>query len=906
LSETVQLIGRQAECAVLDQLVEAISAGESRALVVHGEAGVGKSALLDYLAKKASSCQVVRAAGVHSEMELAFAALHQLCAPMLDRLERLRGPQRDALSTAFGKIAGPPPDQFLIGLGVLDLLSEAADAQPLVCLIDDEQWLDHASAQVLAFVARRLVAESVAVVFAARVPGQDLDALPHLAVGGLSDTEARALLDMVVTGPMDSQVRNQIVGETRGNPLALVELPRGLTIQQLAGGFGLPSAIRLSGNLEENFRRRITAMPEVTRRLLLLAAAEPTGDPALIWPAAARLGIDADAGAPAVEAGLVEIGARMWFRHPLARAAAYNSTPLLLRQQVHRTLAAVTDVLSDPDRRAWHLAQAAAMPDEDVAAELVRSAGRARARGGLAAAAAFLERATDLTPDPAQRAHRALDAAAAKADAGAFDAALDLIAVANTVPLSDVQHARIDLVRAQLAFVTNRGSDAPPLLLKAAQRLEPTDATLCRTTYLEAMSAAMFAARLAGPCGIRDVARVARASRRPANPRLPDLLLDGFVARFTDGYAAGLPTLRRAVRTAVLSPGEELRCLWLASIAALDIWDDESWHVLSASHVELARSAGALTELSLALSSRAVMLLFTGELTAAETLVQEVQTVNEATGGGLAPYGAMLLAAYRGDQAEVSALIEATTRDVTRRGEGVGLTVAERAAAVLNNGIGNYEAAMTAARSATEHPTDLGAAPFCWVELVEAAVRADRADIAAGALASLCEVTNASATDWALGIQTRSSALLSTGAEAERRYRDAIERLGRTRVRSELGRAHLLYGEWLRRERRRTDARKQLRIAHEMLDAMGMQAFAERASRELQATGETARKRTAVVNGKQLTAQETQIARLARDGLSNPEIGARLFISARTVQYHLRKVFAKLDIASRSQLDRVL
>lgn len=906
----MELIGRQVETAVLDQLVEAVCAGESRALVIHGEAGVGKSALLDYLAGRASNCRVVRAAGVQSEMELAFAALHQLCAPMLDLLERLPEPQRDALRTAFGMVIGPPPDRFLIGMAVLSLLSEVADEQALICLVDDEQWLDHASSQVLAFVARRLVAESVGLIFAARVPGRDLAALPRLVVRGLPGTEARALLDTVLTGPLDLQVRDQIIAETHGNPLALLELPRGLTVQQLAGGFGLPSAVTISGSIEENFRCRITAMPDQTRRLLLLAAAEPTGEPALIWSAAARLSIDADAAVPAVDAGVVEMGARVWFRHPLARSAAYHSMSLQQRQEAHRALADVTDPLSDPDRRAWHRANAAAKPDEDVATELVQSAARARGRGGVAAAAAFLERATVLSLDPALRAERALDAATAKAEAGTFDAALDLIELAETGPLTDLQRARIDLIRAQLAFVTNRGSDAPPLLLKAAKRLEATDPALSRTTYLEALSAAMFAARLAGRAGVVDVARAARAfvvdGPRSPTPCLSDLLLDGFVARFTDGYAAGVPSLRRAVSAALTAPGEELRCLWLAGIAALDIWDDESWDVLSASHIEIARAAGVLTELPLALSSRAAMLLFAGELTAAETVVQEVQTVTEATGGGLAPYGAILLGAYRGDQVEVSALIDSTTKDVLRRGEGVGLTVSERADAVLNNGIGDYQVAMAAARSAAEHATDLGASSFAWVELVEAAVRCGATDVAAGALNRIVEMAGASGSDWALGVEARSRALLTDGADAERLYREAIARLGRTRMRTELARAHLLFGEWLRRERRRIDARAQLRIAHGMLDAMGMQAFAERARRELQATGATARKRTAEVSADQLTAQEAQIARLARDGLSNPEIGARLFISARTVQHHLRKVFAKLDISSRSQLERVL
>lgn len=905
MGETIGLIGRRAECAVLDEVVEAVCAGESRALVIHGEAGIGKSALLDYLAGRASHCRVMRAAGVQSEMELAFAALHQLCVPMLDHLERLPIPQHDALQTAFGALAGPPPDRFLIGLAVLSLLSEAAEERPVVCLVDDEQWLDQASAQVLAFVARRLVAESVGVVFAARVPARDLAGLPHLAVGGLPDAEARALLDAVLTAPLDVRVRDQIVAETRGNPLALVELPRGLTPQQLAGGFGLPSGARLYGTIEDNFRRRIAELPDATRDLLLVAAAEPTGDPVLIWAAAAQLGIRGDAAAPAVDAGIVEFGARVWFRHPLARSAAYHSAALLRRQQAHRAIAQVTDPQLDPDRRAWHLAQAAAQPDEGLAEELVQSAGRARARGGVAAAAAFLERATALTIDPVQRAQRALEAAAAKTEAGAFDAALELIAQAEAGPLDDFGHARADLVRAQLAYVTNRGSDAPPLLLKAAKRLEHTDVVLSRATYLEAMSAAMFAARLAGDCGVVDVARAVHGTTQPTNPRLSDLLLDGLAAHFTDGYAAGAPLLRRAVSAAVTS-GEELRCLWLAGIVALHLWDDESWDVLSARHIEISRSTGALSELPPALSSRAVLLLSAGDLAGAESLIHEAKTVTEATGDRAAPHGGLGLAAFRGNQVEASALIERTTTDIMERGEGVGLTVAEWAKAVLGNGNGDYKTALTAAQSAAQHHTDIGVSAWAAVELIEAAMRSDMTETAAETLDRLTEMTRASGTDWALGVEARSRALLSDGAQAERLYGNAIERLCRTRMRTELARTHLLYGEWLRRQRRRIDARTQLRIAHSMLDTMGVQAFAERARRELQATGETARKRTAAVAGEQLTAQEIQIARLARDGLSNPEIGARLFISARTVQYHLRKVFTKLDIRSRSQLDRFL
>jgi DNA-binding CsgD family transcriptional regulator len=905
------LTGRDVECGVLDQLVEAVKhADESRALVVHGEAGVGKTALLDHLAGHAQGCRVARAAGVQSEMELAFAGLHQLCAPMLDRLDQLAVPQRDALRTAFGMSAGPAPDRFLIGLAVLSLLSHVAEERPLVCLVDDEQWLDHASAHILAFVARRLGAESVGLVFATRAPGSELAGLPELTVRGLPETDARALLESVLTGPIDGRVMDQLVVETSGNPLALLELPQGLTVAELAGGFGLPGAVPLASSIEEEFRRRVSGLAHQTRRLLLLAAADPTGDLALVWRAAGRLGIGTEAAAPAVDAGLAEFGTRVRFRHPLARSATYWSVSVQERQEVHRALAEVTDQRLDPDRRAWHRAQAAPGPDEEVAAELERSAGRARARGGLAAAAAFLKQAATLTLDPERRAGRALAAAQAKIQAGVFDVARDLLAMAESGPLTEIQQANVDVMRARLAFVTSRGSDAATLLLRAARRLEPIDPDHSRSTYLDALLAAIFAGCLANPGD--DVLEVARAASTAPAPtratRVCDLLLDGTAAGLHVGYAASVQPLRRALTDfgTGMSVEEELRRMYLACITALRLWDDDRWEQLSARYLRLARETGALSELPLALTARIYALLFAGDLATAASLTDELQAVKEATGSGLAPYSALGLAALRGEEAKASALLDATLKDVTRRGEGIGITFAEWANATLHNGLGNYDKAMAAALHATAYDKDLAA--LCWslVELIEAAARCGMTETATTACGRLTELATASGTDWALGAQARSCALLSEGAAAERLYREAIARFGKTRLRVDLARAHLLYGEWLRRERRRSEAREQLRTAHGMLDAMGIAAFAERARRELRATGETALKRTVPTGREELTAQEAQVARLARDGLSNPEIGTRLFISAHTVQYHLRKVFTKLSITSRSQLDRVL
>jgi DNA-binding CsgD family transcriptional regulator len=904
----MRLHARRGEREVFDRVLGAVRAGRSGALVVRGEPGVGKTALLEYLIGSASDLRVLRAVGVESEMELAFAALHQLCAPLLDRLGRLPAPQRAALATAFGLSEGVAPDRFFVGLAVLNLLSEAAEERPLLCVVDDAQWLDRASAQALGLVARRLLAESVAMAFAIREPIEELRGLPELVVHGLRHHEARELLASVIRGPLDALVGERIVAETQGNPLALLELPRGLTPAELAGGFGLGGTLSLSGRIEESYRRRLEALPAETQRLLLVVAAEPVGDPVLVWRAATRMGVSVEAGDPAVAAGLLEWGGRVRFRHPLVRLAVYRAASPGDRRRVHDALAEATDPEVDPDRRAWHRAHATPGPDDDVAAELERSAGRAQARGGLAAAAAFLERAAGLTPEPARRAERALAAAQAKQQAGAPDAALELLAMAEEGPLDELQRARVDLVRAQIAFAVNRGSDAPPLLLRAAKRLEPLDVALARETYLDAFGAAMFAGRLATGSGLRSVATAARAAPSSSQPpRAPDLLLDGLARRFTDGYAAGAPMLKRALGAFCskdLSKEEGLRWLWLACTTAADLWDDESWELVADRHLQLVRDAGALALLPIALSTRGAVHMFAGDLRAAAALFEEVKAVTEAAGSPLAPHGALTLAAVRGREAEAARLIDATVSDLERRGEGIGLAVVHWTSSLLYNGLGRYEDALTAAQKANEHAEAQVGSMWAPVELVEAATRSGNPDRGAVALQELTEMTRASGTDWALGIEARSRALLSEREAAERLYREAIDRLGRTRIRAELARAYLVYGEWLRRERRRLHAREQLRTAHELFTAMGMEAFAERAARELLATGERARKRT-VETSDQLTPQETQIARLARDGLSNQEIGARLFISPRTVEYHLHKVFTKLDISSRNQLDLV-
>ena len=899
------LRGRASECALLDDLVSAIRRGESRSLVLRGEAGIGKTALLEHLIASASDLTVVRAVGVESEMELAYASLHQLCGPLLDRLDRLPVPQRQAMEIVFGLSAGGAPDRFLVGLAVLSLFAAVAEERPLLCVVDDAQWLDRTSGLTLAFVARRLLAEPIGIVFGAREPGEELRRMPELEVRGVREGDARALLSSAVRFKLDEAVRDRIIAETRGNPLALLELPRGLTASQLAGGFGLLAAQALTGRIEESFIRRLELLSDDARRLLLVAAAEPTGDPLLLWRAAGRLGLGpADAEAAEAE-GLVAIGGRVTFRHPLVRSAMYRSAAAEDCRKVHLALAEATDRQTDPDRRAWHLAAAAAGPDEEVALELERSAGRAQARGGLAAAAAFLRRAVALTRDPVRRAVRALAAAQASLQAGEFDAALKLAATAEAGPLDEFQRALVGLLRAQVTFAAGLWSDAPPLLLKAARRLESYDLDLARETYLTAWGAAGLAEDVAAREVLVEICHAVRAlSPLPGEPRPRDLLLDGFALLITEGHAAATPTLQRAVLAVADIPVEDvLRWGWMTTGASAAVWDHEGWLASCTRQVQVLRDAGALAALPIHLTYLGMGILWTGDFAGAASLVAEIESVAAVTGSRFPPYTLLRLRALQGREGEASAAIASAIEQFG--GQGTTALRAYWAAAVLYNGLARYAEAATAARRATMDALNHWIPTWVLPELVEAAAREGDTGLAREALERLAKTTQPCRTEFALGIEARCRALLSDGAAADELYHEAIERLRRTRLRPELARAHLLYGEWLRRGNRRADARVQLRTAHEMLAAIGMEAFAERARQELAATGEKVRKRT-VETRDDLTAQERQIARLARDGLSNPEIGARLFLSARTVEWHLRNVFTKLGISSRRELAKAL
>ncbi|WBB62467.1 AAA family ATPase [Streptomyces sp. WMMC500] len=907
-----RLFGRGAECEALDRLVAAVRGGHSSVLVLRGDPGIGKTVLLDHVAGAAADCRLVRVAGVESEMELAFGGLHQLCAPFLDHLDHLPEPQRAALGTAFGLSAGEVPERFLVGLAVLSLLADVAEGEPLICVIDDAQWLDRVSVQTLAFVARRLLAERVGLVLAVREPFlvRELAGLPEAVVRGLGDADARALLASVVPGRLDRAVRDRFVAETQGNPLALSELPRGLTPAELAGGFGRPDARRLVDRIEESFLRRVAELPAETRRLLLIAAADPVGDVALLARAAESLGIEASAAAPAEAAGLVSLGTRVRFRHPLVRSAAYRVATTGDRQKVHAALAEATDPATDPDRRVWHLANAAAGPDEAVAAELERSAGRAQARGGVAAEAAFLERAAELTPDPARRGARTLASAQARYQAGGYDDARELLQAADLGPLDPYQIAQADLLRGRIAFASTSAHAALPLLMKAAKRLEPLDPRLARETYRDALYAALTTGQVTRGAHLRDVAEATLSAPPGPHPGRNDLLLGGLAAMTTEGYAAGLPMVLQALRSFRaddLPPAEALGWLPFACRAAHDVWDFESWSVLAARLVGLARETGVLSVMPSALLLLLSNRVYAGDLAVAEGLVTEARTIADVTGSHfIARYAALVPAPWKGGEATTRQAVEAVVRDASLDGEGKVATATHWAKAVLGNGHGRYEEAYAAARRGCEHPQEMGLALQSTVELVEAAVRSDRPARAAEAARTLREMADAAGSDWALGTAAMAGAQVAGADEAENLYREAVERLDRTEVRTALARSRLLYGEWLRRRNRRVDAREQLGAAYEMFGQMGARAFAERARRELQATGETVRKRTPAAAAVTLTAQEMHIARLAGEGMTNPEIGAQLFISAHTVEWHLRKVFTKLGITSRRQISASL
>jgi len=907
------LVGRRAECEFLEAVLNDAREGRSRAVVLRGEAGVGKTALLEFLVAAAEGWRVARTVGIESEMELAYSGLHQLCAPILQYVGELPAPQRDALSTVFGLRAGDPPDRFLVALATLTLLAEAAERQPLLCVVDDAHWLDAASAQVVVFVARRLLAERVALVGVARAGIGDhmFAGTSEFAINGLGDEDARSLLLSHVQGPIDAAVCQQVIIESHGNPLALIELGRAANVVDFAGGFGMPASSSgtassgVTGKIERAYAQRLHPLDADTRLGVLLAAAEPQGDLVVLSRAAEILGIGVADLSPAVDTGLIRLDARVEFVHPLARSVAYHSADRADRQLVHTALAEATDQKRDPDRRAWHRSRATPVPDDDIADELEQSAGRAQARGGATAAAAFLQRAFELTPEPNRRAQRALAAAQACLTAGRLQAADELLTIAESSELDGPGRARALLLRGHLAaVVTDR--HAPRLLLNAARQLEPVDLELARDAYLTAYGAAFHAGYLGEEGVLLEICR-AIGHLAPKGPEdAKTLYLEGLARMYIHGLADATPVFERATALLAHLPDDDvIRWGWTAATAANSTWDSDAKTALHERGLEILRKAGALAELPSFLSGLAKDRALNGDLIGARLLIAESENVASATGSAIAPFGNLRILALEGNEAIASASIAAAIEYAEARGQGLVVRDAQWAAAVLYNGLARYDKALAAARSVTE--SDIHLYPQIWAlpELIEAATRMEETEAAREALDRFLATMTASRTNWAVGVRARSRALLSEGCIADRLYREAVESYGKTGLRPDLGRTHLLYGEWLRREGRRVEAREELRAAHEIFADVGMEAFAGRAQRELAATGEHVRHREPSTRD-QLTEQEEQIAQLARGGLSNREIAGTLYLSSRTVEWHLRKVFMKLDITSRRQLRTAL
>lgn len=871
-------MGRRTESTELDRLIEAARGGRSAVLVLRGEPGVGKSALLEAMEDRTNGCRFTRTAGVEAEMELAYAGLYPLCRPFLADLDRLPAPLAEALGTAFGLVSGPTPDAFLVGLAVLNLFADAAADKPLVCVVDDAQWLDKMSELILAFVARRLNAEAVVMIIAVRNGIEHgFTGLRELELAGLDRADAQTLLEMALPGLVDPRVKDRIVAEAQGNPLALLELPH--------TGVGPANSSGRTALIEESFERRLDELPTASRQLLTLAAAEPLGDPTLLWRAAEQLGLGADAATTALESGLITFGTHIRFRHPLVRSTAYRTATASDLQAAHLALAEVTDPDRDADRRAWHRAQASPVPDEDVAADLERSAAGVRERGGHFAAGAFLERAVELTLDPERRAERLLAAATARCAGGALDTALGLLDNLQNSPPDELRSALAQRLRGEIQFDQGENRAAAATLLDAARRLESLKPDLAQSTHLAAMAAAIWAAVPDTTGIVAEVAAAIPGSLDSATGA-EDSLLHALAARFTRGYVVAAPDLAKAVAAGLRDHSDQVAGHTVVGIVAVDLWDLESARRLVARQERIARQTGALLRLQFALDFGAALLCIGGDLTAAGRMVDEQRRIAAATGNPSVEYGALLLTAFRGEPA--------TAAGPDRGRAGVLTTYAE---AVLNNGLGRYEIARDAAHWLFEQEV-IGYSALVAGELAEAASRTGDSKLVESTLTWLRERAAAVPTDWSRGLEARVEALLN-GGEAE--YRRSIEFYDRTSLRGEAARGRLLYGEWLRREGRRADARAELRTAYDVLTELGLGAFAERARHELLATGETVRKRS-VETANELTTQEAQIAGLARDGLTNPEIAAQLFLSPRTVEWHLRKTFAKLGITSRRQL----
>jgi DNA-binding CsgD family transcriptional regulator/tetratricopeptide (TPR) repeat protein len=899
------LVGLWPQRQRLDQLLDELGEGRSGALVICGAGGSGKTLLLSHLAASAAGMPVLQLRGASSEVGMRFSGLHQLLSPVLGALADLPDARRQSVESAFGSEAGST-DRFQLGLGTLDLLSATASDAGVLCLVDDVQLVDPGSVETLAFVARRLDGEGIGLVFTERQTTAGgiaaLRGLPDISVEPLDEAASRELLGLLGADSLDVRVETRILRVAGGNPLALRELYHGLTAAQRRGIEPLHERLPVTRRLSDSLLQEVHTLPQQAQAYLLIAALE--SDPTLVSRSAELLGIDPDAAGMAGAHELLRESDAVGFRSALLGWAVRARASASATDRAHQALAEVSDRRQDADRGAWHRACVTPGQNERVALQLERATERARTRNGGRVAAAFLERAAALTPQGPARARRLLRAAESAFRVGDASAALELVQDAEQFGIDGSADACARRLRAAILRTSGEEAQASRLLVEAASSAAPTDPSLAREIYLEALHAAL---RAGSPGAGAELASVQGAARGMTHhtggqPSAADDLLDGYAALGRETRTEALAALRRGVDA--LRRRADLRWCGIGITAAWRLFDDVAIHELALAYVTEARRAEALLMLPEALQYLAASELLAGRLEDASAHVREAESVAEQAGRSTPDRSGYLLmiAGWRGEEAAGRQLALESIRAATAHGPPVMASAAQWLLAVLDNGLGNHAAALTAAQAACE---DDWIRTWALPELVEAAVRTRGIARARAAASVFEEIAGPLDTPWARGSLACTQALVANGSNADELFQSSIEQFKRCSVVPQLGRARLLYGEWLRRNRRRRDAQSQLSMARQVFEAVGARAFGRRAEEGLRAAG--AKPMPALeTEPLDLTPQESQVARLVHDGLSNPEIAARLFISPRTVEYHLHKVFRKLDVTSRMQLARLV